>query len=61
MATHFRILAWNSHGQRRLAGYTLQSMDHKEPDMAQQLNRTEQNRIQQWDIWVCIFLYWNVF
>ena len=26
MATHFRILAWNSHGQRRLEGYSLQSM-----------------------------------
>ena len=34
-AIHSSILAWESHGQRSLAGYSPQ--EHKEPDMTEQL------------------------
>ena len=36
MATHFRILAWKSPGQRRLAGYSPRG--HKELDITYQLS-----------------------
>ena len=35
MATHSSILAWRSHGQRSLAGYS--PWGHKESDMTEQL------------------------
>ena len=34
IATHYSILAWESHGQRSLAGYTPQG--HKESDTTEQ-------------------------
>ena len=36
MATHSGILAWKSHGQKSLAGYS--SWSHKELDMTEQLS-----------------------
>ena len=38
MATHFSILAWRTHGQRRLVGYS--RWCHKESDMTEQLTHT---------------------
>ena len=38
MATHSGILAWEIHGQRSLAGYSL--WWHKELDMTEQLNNS---------------------
>ena len=38
MATHFSILAWGTHGQRRLVGYS--RWYHKESDMTEQLTHT---------------------
>ena len=35
MATHFNILAWKIHGQRRLAVYS--PPGHKEPNMTEQI------------------------
>ena len=40
MATHSSILAWKSHGQRSLAGYS--PPGHKELDTTERLNATQQ-------------------
>ena len=38
MATHSSILVWNTHGQRKLAGYS--SCSRKESDMTERLTVT---------------------
>ena len=42
MATHSSILAWKSHGQRRLAGYS--PWGHKELDTTEQLTFCQTRR-----------------
>ena len=44
MVTHSSILAWKSHGQRNLAGYSPQ--DHKELDITEQLSTHSKHVIE---------------
>ena len=52
MATHLRILAWKSPGQRRLAGYSPRG--HKELDITYQLS-THSN------LWCYLLLGWSLY
>ena len=43
MTTYSSILAWETHGQRSLAGYS--PWGHKESDMTEQLTQQQQSRL----------------